>query len=184
MPDHDPGRKRGGWRVKRRVYIPKVRPKPTAVDDLHAKLDADVLDADKHIIGRKLEEMAPRLWAVDYESEGRTELGALAALGLLEAAIDLKIKAPQSSYAARNLHRHPEEKLKQDVVNAGVMASQSVRQANQQRYPFTICARSIAMLMHRLDVKDWHELQSRREVLSRPTARARTHPEGGRGRKV
>jgi hypothetical protein len=166
MPSHDPARKRGGWRVKPRVRVGRSK---KALDDLNEEVDAMVLDVPVAIIGKKLKEMAPRLWAVDYEQEAQAEREALADLGLMEKALELRAAAPISSYAARNLQRHPEQKLKQDVVNAGVMASQSIRQANQQRFPFTTCARSVAMLMHRLNTKDWLELQSRREVLSKPT---------------
>ena len=46
----------------------------------------------------------------------------------------------------------------------------AVRAANQQRYPFSICAQSVAMLMWHTRWKDWcaHQLASR-QVLSKTT---------------
>ena len=46
-----------------------ARIKETAIDHLNEKLDASVLEMEQHIIGKKLQEMAPRLWAVDFEEE-------------------------------------------------------------------------------------------------------------------
>jgi len=46
-----------------------ARIKETAIDHLNEKLDASVLEVEQHIIGKKLQKMAPRLWAVDFEEE-------------------------------------------------------------------------------------------------------------------
>ena len=56
------------------------------------------------------------------------------------------------------------------MQQASDSAAQAVRAANQQSYPFSICARSVNFLMHRLAEKDWDDLLKQRQVTSRPTA--------------
>jgi hypothetical protein len=79
------------------------------------------------------------------------------------------VAAPQSTYRQRGLTKHPEQRAQQLLSRTGDAAAMAMRQGNQQCHIFTICARSIAMLTHRLDTKDWQELQRKRMILSKPS---------------
>ena len=50
------------------------------------------------------------------------------------------------------------------------VAAASIRQANQQTYPFSVCCRSVAMIMKKTTTFDWAAAVSQRQALSKPTA--------------
>ena len=75
-----------------------------------------------------------------------------------------------STYRARQLERNPEANAKTQQQQSHDMAARALRQGNQQMHVFSICARSIAVLAHRMPMKDWMELLLERAVLSRTTA--------------
>ena len=164
----NPARKRGKWTIRRRIKI-----KPIGIKGHAGAGDAGGTANKQTVIVRKLEHVVPLLWASDYEAIMAQEKVELEQLGVLNKAIDVQRAAPLSSYKARNKSRHPERTATQALEQAGTMSAMAVRLGNQQSYPFSTCARSIATLMNRMDVKDFKELVQRREVLSRPTASGR-----------
>jgi hypothetical protein len=167
MPSHDPGRKRGTWRVKPRVRVGRTKAKEGEAE--LEEFDTVTLNVENNL-ARKLGQVAETLWSDDYNQLMQAEQRELAALGLLGSSLELKGKAPPSTYTLRGLIRNVEEAAAKNLAQASDMAAVSVRQANQQTYPISICARSISMLTHRTPYKDWNEQLLARRVLSRPTA--------------
>ena len=173
----DPSRKRGRWRVKR-IKVASHGATAGSSQPERTRQDIEILclgepppaSLYKHtVIAKKLKEIAPSLWASSYAELLADELHALQEHHMLMPAMELKAAAPPSTYVARGLVRHKEEHAAKQVAQAGDMAAQAMRQANQQVFPFSVCARSVAMYMHRVPVKDWKELCKKRSVLSRPT---------------
>ena len=121
-------------------------------------------------VTKSLKAMAEQLWASDYQPLIEAERRRLSALGLTEAALHLKAAAPPSTYTQRGLVRHPEQKLAQVLDQTGYAAAVAVRQANQQHYPFTVCARSAAKITRMTRTKDWKESLYQRQTLSKNTA--------------
>ena len=182
MPSHDPSRKRGSWRVLGRVQRPDAAEraakraasrhkaaKEVSDFDLSTLVQLSPFDESCGSITNKLEKMAATLWTSDLAPLIATERSKLAELGLISKTIELKAAAPPSSYTARGLTKNVERKNEKTVGQASDMAATALRQANQQVFPVSICARSIAMLLHRVHSKDWLDLLLNREVLSRPT---------------
>ena len=62
--------------------------------------------------------------------------------------------------------RNPEARMIEENIESRASA---VRAANQQRYPFSICARSVAMLLRHTRHKDWCAQLASRQVLSKTT---------------
>ena len=90
---------------------------------------------------------------------------------MLLKALELKAAAPPSTYTSRGkrgasrIAKHVQRQL----TLASNVAAIALRQANQQLYPFSICAKSVSSLMHRMSTKDWRALQYKKEILSKPT---------------
>ena len=59
--------------------------------------------------------------------------------------------------------------MRLELAQMRSIAASSLRQANQQTYPFSVCARSVAMLMRRSTTFDWADKLKNRMVLSKPT---------------
>ena len=167
MGRHDPSRKRRShkWKVRRSLKI-RIGTQPKQPEKVSSEKEPD----EQRTITPNLKAMAPLLWASDYTPLLAKEQSELASLGLLESAVNLKAQAPQSTYMARGLVNDREKSDKRFMQQASDSAAQAVRAANQQSYPFSICARSVNFLMHRLAEKDWDDLLKQRQVTSRPTA--------------
>jgi hypothetical protein len=101
---------------------------------------------------------------IDLETKDLMDMGVLEVAGMVKQA------APRSSYARRGLYRNVEKRNELVVKQMQNVAAAAVRQGNQQTYPFTVCARSVAMLMRRSTTFDWDEMFTQRLVLSKPTA--------------
>ena len=120
---------------------------------------------------KKLEELAAALWSTSWDEIIAAEIAAYTQMGLMDAALELKVKAPPSSYDVqrrRNETRLP-AKLRRVIDQSRAAAAIAVRQANQQTYPFSIGAQSITSMTRRMNVKDWRSLLAKRELLSRTT---------------
>jgi hypothetical protein len=173
---HDASRKKKRFFVRpkrRRVQLPQQGPpSPAAVAKTMHK-DASLLDLVEqptvNAIVKKLKDVAPLLWSIDYKQCLAAETRGLEELNVLRPALELKAAAPLSTYTVRGRIRHPEDKAQQVAEQAACMGAQALRQNNQQMHVFSVCARSVSMFMHRTPMKDWRELQRKRMVLSRTT---------------
>lgn len=168
---HDPARKRQGFRVRKRppVCRPRSSPQKEAMDKLYEH-DVETLQPGTQCgILSCIQDVAPLLWKAEYASLFAAELTELGEIGVLGRAMETKCAAPMSSYTRRGKVRDKEKKMTKDISNAQDAAAMAVRQANQQTYPISICARSVAFYMRRVNIKDWSELLSKRMVLSRTT---------------
>ena len=169
---HDPARKRKGFSMRKPSKRVGKADSPLEIErsifDGAALLgDCDVGTA---VITKTLKQMAPLLWAADYKSYLDKENEELAEMGVMAGAAVAKLSAPPSSYAQRRLHRDKEKRGALELKQMRNVAAQSVRQANQQTFPFSVCARSVAMLMRRSTTFDWSEMLVQRAVVSKPTA--------------
>ena len=166
-----------GRKKKRRGHAWKVRPKRAVrVSVLPEASGSDILDqwdcatlrgeddaghgtVCRLGIFKSLKQVAQQLWESDYAPIAAAELAQLTDMGMLDKALELKSAAPRSSYAARKAKQSEvdENKVAKQLVkecsHAGFAAALSIRQANQQTYPFTICARSVAFMAQRVPVK-------------------------------
>ena len=97
------------------------------------------------------------------------EVRNLAQMGVLDGAAASKAAAHRSTYAQRGLYKDLEKRCGLELTQMRNIAAASVRQANQQVYPFSVCARSVAMLMRRSTTFDWTDKLRNRTVLSKPT---------------
>ena len=88
---------------------------------------------------------------------------------LAEAAA-VKNAAPRSRYYLAGLTKRPERRAQLEVKQMRNLAAAAVRQANQQTYPFSICARSVAMLMRRSTTFDWDDKIAHHSRRSWPSA--------------
>ena len=180
MPSHDPARKRAGFSVRRRVRVGRSAARAAAEREMHDSamlgLEDEVPPARSHrAIGKKLREMAPLLWATDYNELRAAEVVALTDLGVCEAALNAKAAAPLSSYRKRGKTRDKEKQLGLMVTQSADMAAMAMRQSNQQCYPFTICARSVSKLTHMTRHKDWADDVLARAVLDKKTTNKLVH---------
>ena len=176
MGGHDPGRKRGSWRQARRTktkdrHAEALNEVAAMYDNGSLGVDVDECSTERRAICKALAQMAPKLWESDFKPLLNAEMNELADTGLLGAAVELKTTATLSTYRRRGLTRNKESRLAMDLKQASEMGAAAARQSNQQLYPFSICARSVAMLMRRTPEKDWTELLRKRMVLSKPTTR-------------
>ena len=166
---HDPSRPRASTRRRRRVKVGHV---PTVEVFMQEKVDAiniGLPDTAHAAITRSLLKIAPLLWASDYKPILADEMAALHQMGVLEKHLEAKASVPPSSYTQRGLIRNKEKKAEKILGLTRDDGAMSLRQANQQIYPFSICARSVSMYMRRMSSKDWAELLAKKMVLSRPT---------------
>lgn len=170
---HDPCKKRSTFSVRKRV---KVAKKSTVEDEICAVADGATLlgspDCGRLAIKKKLQEIAPLLWSSSYREHLDTEARELAAMGVFGGAAFVKALAPSSTYAKRGLQRASTAERRNHVAINQMrnVAAAAIRQANQQSYPFSVCARSVAMLMRRSTTFDWSDKMLNRSILSKPTA--------------
>lgn len=177
MAKHDPSRKRGHFRtdvgrVRRRLKIRAAG----AQDATECKTAVrEMLGLEESVpaqgILNSLKAVAPMLWApaAGYQRYRALEAAELSSHGIFAAALVTKSAAPQSTYTKRGLIRNPERKIEQIAAQACDMGAAAVRQANQQKYPFTICAKSVAKLARQTRTKDWKEETKLRHVLDKKT---------------
>ena len=153
---HDPARKRRGFAPrKRRGFAPKrhitVPRMETVLDQERAIFDGAALVGDVNMsyaaIKKTLKTVAPLLWHADYTRVLQEEFCELTQMGVLQGVVASKACAPPSTYAQRRLHKNLEKRRELEIAQIRNIAAASVRQANQQVYPFSVCARSVAMLM-------------------------------------
>lgn len=171
---HDPARKRSRWRVSKKVRLGKAKTEAEAVCE---PFDKQTLDGaapaestpPRGTLTKSLKDMAPLLWESSFLALLAEEREFLAQSGLTAGAIALKSMAPVSSYRQRGLQRHPERSQAIEGLQGHAMAARAMRQGNQMQHVFSICARSIASLAHRVPKKEWTELLLERAVLSRTT---------------
>ena len=175
MPRNRVPRARRLSRLPKRVKVQTLEPRlgvQAVMQDLGTRADCSLLEvASEPELMRNLLSVAKALWATDYGPLLAADAAALHAMGLLQAAGDLKEKAPKSSYDQQR--RRKEVRLpiyaRQQLANIEQLGAVAARQGNQQIFPIRICARSIAALSRRMDIKDWREHALRRELLSRNT---------------
>ena len=159
MPTHDPARKRVSWRGvrRRRVKLGGLHEEEAAqrrAEDAELEqFDCDTLNGESAGITTTLQKMAGLLWAEDYSPLWQAEQRQLGELGLFQKSLELKAAAPPSTYTSRGLTRNIEAKVEKVAWQTGDLAAVALRQANQQRYPMSICARSISMLMGMMPVR-------------------------------
>ena len=171
---HDPARKRRGFFLRRRtnklIRAPRVE---TVLDQERAIVDGAALIGEVEmscaVITKTLKAIAPLLWSADYTDIVQEELACLAQMGVLDGAAAAKACAPRSTYAQRALYKDLGKRCALELEQMRSIAASSLRQANQQTYPFTVCARSVAMLMRRSTTFDWADKLKNRMVLSKPT---------------
>ena len=162
-------------RLPKRVKVQPLEPRRRAqavTQDLGTRADCSLFEVPSEpVLMRNLHSVAKALWANDYGPLLDADAAALRAMGLLQAAGELKEKAPRSSYDQQR--RRKEVRLpiwaRQQLANMEQLGAVAARQANQQIYPIRICARSIAALSRRMDTKDWNERAQQKELLSRNT---------------
>lgn len=179
------GTMRGGGRceaARRRSGLGRIRPRrrgkvdcPTSpLQEARAGWDGAALLGDAtatpKTITKTLEAMAPLLWSPNFKELLAAEVGELAKMGVLQGAASAKDAAPRSRYFRRGKTKKPEKRAELEVRQMRDAAAAAVRQGNQQTYPLSICARSVAMLMRRSNTFDWAEMLNKRLVLSKPTA--------------
>ena len=176
---HDPSRpkSRAFFSVKSRRKRVRVK----AVDERRVKLSVkaiqeecdDTMQKMRTCVGifDNLEDLAAALWSTDYHKYLDAELDELSGMGLMDSAVQLKGLAPPSTYdlQRRRKERHLPERLHRMINQARSAAATAVRQANQQKYPFSVGAQSVASMTRRLNVKDWNALLAKRQLLSRTT---------------
>lgn len=172
MPTHDPARKRKGFSVRRKVRIhpnyaaATLQREEQAAETLLGRVPAKPRVA----VGKKLKQMVPLLWSSNYQQWVDMEADELMSMGVLEAALNTKAAAPLSTYAERGLTKDKEKRATVVMKQSADIAAAAVRQANQQQYPFTVCARSVSMLTHLTRDKDWKEAVKDRRVLDKKTS--------------
>ena len=169
-------RARSSFTHRKRQRTPSaVDPIPDAVAEhesphVDMALPAAGAESQPAVIGT-LKQVAPLLWDDNYMARFEEEADQLERRwGLMTAAKELKAKAPESSYAARGLIQNEENHSVDEWFRELQMANAAVRQANQQLHTFTVCARSISCLLHRMPEKDWKREVKSRTLLSKPTA--------------
>ena len=141
---HDPARKRQPFRVKRRLKFKPARDDGKASEALGGPHEAELCKA----MSKSLRQVAPLLWSADYKPHLDMEVRQLHDIGVLEAAAGVKVAAPPSTCAARKLTRDKEKAAIKVIDQMRDTGAAAVRQANQQTYPFSICARSVATVSY------------------------------------
>jgi hypothetical protein len=113
-------------------------------------------------------EMAPLLWATDYDELYRREEEALERSGgLMSVAGELRLAVPASTYQKRGRGKH-KPALERERLRR--QAAAVLRQGNQMQHSFSTCVNSILALSRRIPYLEWRKQSEMRQLLDRKTA--------------
>ena len=145
----------------RRFYVTKKKkvriqgqssPEARACEDY----DSETLGVTCKQLRRRLADVAKfDLWQTEYATLLAEETATLARMGVLQKSAELKVAAPISTYSLqkRRSDSNVEKSVRTHVDQMRESAALAVRQNNQQTYPFSICARSVAYMSNRTPTK-------------------------------
>lgn len=177
MPTHDPSRKKGSWRARKRRVKVSTPPceEPTECVSTYEYAFVDGAENDSLVVREpsvpkmlgSLKEMARLVWEDDYTTLFKLEQMALESEhGLMSAAKLFKECCKKSAY---QLRYQEDTCTKQDDARAMSFAAVAMRQANQQSHSFSVCVRSLAALTRRIPSKEWRHQCRHRTLLDRAT---------------
>ena len=175
---HGGSRKRGHWRIRRRVPVRLVDPPAEGIEPLLGEATYAYAQDDEplsqplapEMVGR-LKTMARLLWEGDYKPLLELERQQLEAMsGVMTAARILKEAAPPSTYVTQGKGRNKQRREQKEEAQAGDMASLAIRQANQWTFTFSCSAQSVRALTRRLPFREWRKQVKARALADRKTS--------------
>ena len=109
--------------------------------------------------GKKMQDLARRLWSSDWRPDYVSELTGYESNGMLAAAGGLLDITPASSYLLK--HRSSEKaaltRLRKEVLTAVRWCAEATHLKNEHCIPFSMAGRSCAHLGHKSSCRSWSE---------------------------